>query len=230
MARGPALDIGRNVDARVAAQPGRVWTPVDFLDLGPRAAVGKALQRLTADGRLARLDRGLYFRPGTNSLTGKPTTPDVRAIIDAIARRDQSRVIVDGLTAANDLGLTTAVPAQVTVLTDARLKPLQLGNQHIVFQTVAPSRLYWAGRPAMRVVQALHWLQDLLASDAAPIMSRLRTILADPTHGAAIRDDLRQGLPTLPTWMQSVVRPLLSESPDGRAREQAAPHRSRAAS
>jgi hypothetical protein len=230
MPRGPALDIAGRIDARVTEQPARVWTPVDFLDLGPRAAVGKALQRLTADGRLTRLDRGLYYRPGTNSLTGKPTTPGVRAIVDAIARRDQSRVIVDGLTAANDLGLTTAVPAQVTVLTDARLKPLQLESQRIVFQTVAPSRLYWAGRPAMRVVQALYWLQDLLASDASPIVLRLRTILADPTHGAVIRDDLRQGLHTLPTWMQSVVRPLLSEVRDGQSSGQVAPQPSRAAS
>lgn len=216
MSRGRSLNLGTNIDARVTAQPGRVWTPVDFLDLGPRAAVGKALQRLNAAGRLARIDRGLYYRPGTNSLTGKPTTPDVRAIIDAIVRRDQARVIVDGLTAANDLGLTTAVPARVTVLTDARLRPIQLGNQRIVFQTMAPSRLYWAGHPAMRVVQALHWLQDVLTSDAAQLLPRLRAILADPTHGDTIRDDLRQGLHTLPTWMQSTVRSLLAHSEDAR--------------
>jgi hypothetical protein len=214
MARGPALDLARNIDSRVTAQPDRVWTPVDFLDLGPRAGVGKALQRLTADGRLARIDRGLYYRAGMNSLTGKPTTPGVRAIIDAIVRRDQTRVIVDGLTAANDLGLTTAVPARVTVLTDARLRPLQLGNQRIAFQTVAPSRLYWAGRPAMRVVQALYWLQDLLASDADQFLPRLRAILADATYGAAISDDLRQGLHTLPIWMQTIVRRLLASADD----------------
>lgn len=158
MARGPALDLAARIDGRVAAaQPGTAWTPVDFLDLGPRAAVDKSLQRLTADGKLSRIGRGLYYRAGTNALTRKPTTPDVRAIVDAIARRDQSRIVVDGLTAVNDLGLTTAVPARVTVLTDARLRPIQMRKQRIVFQTVAPKRLYWAGRPAMRVVQALYW-------------------------------------------------------------------------
>lgn len=169
MARGPALDLGTRIDSRVAAQPGTVWTPVDFLDVGPRAAVDKSLQRLTADGKLSRIGRGLYYRASTNTLTRKPTTPDVRAIVDAIAWRDQSRIVVDGLTAANDLGLTTAVPARVTVLTDARLRPIQMGKQRIVFQTVAPRRLYWAGRPAMRVVQALYWLRDLLDSDNGQI-------------------------------------------------------------
>src|SRR5438094_6897102 len=108
MARGPALDLGARIDGRVAAQPGKVWTPVDFLDIGPRAAVDKSLQRLAADGKLSRIGRGLYYRPGMNTLTRKPTTPDVRAIVDAVARRDQSRIVVDGLTAANDLGLLTA--------------------------------------------------------------------------------------------------------------------------
>ena len=189
-----------------------MWTPVDFLDLGPRAAVDKSLQRLTANKKLSRIARGLY-RTGTNTLSGKPTTPDVRAIVDAIARRDQSRIVVDGLTAANDLGLTTAVPARVTVLTDARLRPVEMGKQRIVFQTVAPRRLYWAGRPAMRVVQALYWLRDLLDSDNADILQRLRAILTDPGHGESIRDDLRRGLPTLPIWMQSIVRQLLETQP-----------------
>lgn len=227
MARGPALDLGTRIDSRVAAQPGTVWTPVDFLDVGPRAAVDKSLQRLTADGKLSRIGRGLYYRAGTNTLTRKPTTPDVRAIVDAIARRDQSRIVVDGLTAANDLGLTTAVPARVTVLTDARLRPIQMGKQRIVFQTVAPRRLYWAGRPAMRVVQALYWLRDLLDSDNGQILQGLRAILTDPGHGDSIRDDLRHGLPTLPIWMQSIVRQLLDTAsssatarrPQGRRRE-----------
>jgi hypothetical protein len=210
------LELGSHIDSRVTNQPGKVWTPVDFLDLGPRAAVDKCLQRLTADGQLSRIDRGLYYRAGTNTLTGKPTTPDVRAIIGAIARRDQTRVVVDGMTAANDLGLTTAVPARVIVLTDARLRPIQIGKQRIVFQTVAPSRLYWAGRPAMRVVQALYWLQDLLGSDDAQILLRLGAILKDPAHGDSIRDDLRQGLHTLPIWMQSIVRQLLSDHCDSR--------------
>lgn len=213
MARGPGLDLGTRIDSRVADQPGKVWTPVDFLDLGPRAAVDKSLQRLTAGKKLSRIARGLYYRASTNTLTRKPTTADVRAIVDAIARRDQSRIVVDGLTAANDLGLTTAVPARVTVLTDARLQPIRMGKQRIVFQTVAPRRLYWAGRPAMRVVQALHWLRDLLDSDNTEILQRLRAILANPAHGGSIRNDLRRGLPTLPIWMQSIVRQLLETRP-----------------
>jgi hypothetical protein len=162
---------------------------------------------------VARLDRGLYYVPRANALSGRLDAPDHNAVIDAVARRDQSRVVIDGLTAANDLGLTTAVPARVTVLTDARLRSIQLGNQQIRFQTAAPSRLYWAGHPAMRIVQALRWSQDLLNADQARIVRRLKAILDDKRHGAALRDDLKQGLHTLPIWMQSLVRELLRSPP-----------------
>lgn len=213
----PSPHLKSRILARAGEQPGAVWAPVDFLDLGSRAAVDKALQRLAAAGHLGRIDRGLYAKPRINNLTGKPTAPDTRAVIDAVARRDQARLVIDGLTAANDLGLTTAVPASVIVLTDARLRPIHLGNQVIMFKQAAPSRLYWARRPAMRVVQALHWLQDVLPSDRDRILGRLRSALADPQQGRAIRDDLRDGLRTLPTWMQSPVHEILR---DDRARTQ----------
>ena len=91
---------------------GAVWTPTDFLDLGGRDAVDKTLQRLVKWGELRRIDRGLYDKPQFNSLTQQQSAPDPRAVIDAVARRDQIRVLVDGMTAANDLGFTNAVPAK----------------------------------------------------------------------------------------------------------------------
>ncbi len=205
-------DLRSKLLARVASQPDEVWTPADFADLGGRAAVDKTLQRLAAAGELRRIDRGLYDRPRKNSLTGRPTVPDYRAVIRAVTRRDQARVVVDGMTAANDLGLTTAVPARIEVLVDARLKPIKLGKQEIYFKFAAPSRLYWADRPAMRVVQALYWMQDMLAQDDERdrVGDVLRRLFADPKHGKAIRDDLRAGLSALPIWMQEFLRDLVT--------------------
>lgn len=205
-------DLRSKLLARVASQPDEVWTPADFADLGGRAAIDKTLQRLAAAGELRRIDRGLYDRPRKNSLTGQPTVPDYRAVIRAVTRRDQARAVVDGMTAANDLGLTTAVPARIEVLVDARLKPIKLGNQEIHFKFAAPSRLYWADRPAMRVVQALYWMQDMLSHDDERdrVGDVLRRLFADPKHGKAIRDDLRAGLSALPIWMQEFLRDLVT--------------------
>lgn len=208
-------DIRSRVLARIQSKPDEVWTPGDFADLGGRAAVDKSLQRLATGGELRRIDRGLYDRPRRNSLTGRATVPDYRAVIRAVTRRDNARTVIDGMTAANDLGLTTAVPARIEVLVDARLKPIKLGSQEIHFKYAAPSRLYWANRPGMRVVQALHWLQDMLAKpdERKQIEATLRRLLADPKHGEAIREDLGAGLSAVPIWMQEFLRELLSVAP-----------------
>src|SRR5438445_410101 len=133
--RGPRLDLRTAILDRMSAQSFvGVWTPVNFLDLGSREAVDQALHRLTASKDLRRIARGLYDQPRMNRLTGKPTYPDYHQVVDALARRDQVRMVVDGITAANDLGLTDAVPARAVVLTDARLKPVRLGNLTIKFQ------------------------------------------------------------------------------------------------
>lgn len=66
----------------------------------------------------------------------------------------------------------------------------------------------------MRVVQALHWLRDTLDSDAPRVRKRLQSIFSDPVHGPAITADLRDGLSTLPIWMQFFLRDLIP-APDG---------------
>ncbi len=191
-----------------AAEPEQVWVPTDFAQLGSRDAIDKTLQRMVQAGKLRRIDRGLYDRPTVNSLTKRPTTPDYRSVVQAIARRDHLRLLVDGMTAANDLGLTNAVPARVTIHTDARRRAIQLDKLTIEFKQTAPSRLYWAGRPAMRIVQALHWLKDTLTSERSLILNKLTKVLDDPVHGAVIRQDLLDGFNVLPAWMQSFVREL----------------------
>lgn len=208
------IEVKSRIYGRICAStPGRVWAIGDFADFASRDAISKALQRLEMAGDLRRIDQGLYDRPRKNPLTSKPTPPNYRAVIEAIARRDNARVLVDGMTAANDLGLSDAVPGRVVVHTDARLKPLRLGNLTIIFRPTSASKLYWAGRPAMRIVQALHWLKPKLdlPDERQRILRRVSAILADPKKGAALRKDLKQGLSALPVWMQALVNDLLLE-------------------
>ena len=203
---------------RISRSPAdKVWTAKDFLDLGNRSAVDKTLQRLTNKGDLRRINHGLYDRPRVNPLTGKISQPNYQNVIWAIARRDSARMLIDGMTAANDLGLTNAVPGKVIVHTDARIKPVQIGNLTIQFKLASPSKLIWADRPAMRVVQALHWLKDELKkkdpSAQADIKAALTRILNDPKAGANIAQDLKKDLPHLPTWMHSLLKGLSSDLP-----------------
>jgi Family of unknown function (DUF6088) len=123
-------------------------------------------------------------------------------------------MLVDGMTAANDLGLTDAVPSKIVIHTDARRRSLSLGNVTISFRLTAASKLFWAGRPGMRVVQALHWLRDLLERDGEVdrIRSRLRKLLNDPAAGAPLKADLIDGLAAVPAWMQAFLKSLLEDA------------------
>ncbi len=69
----------------------------------------------------------------------------------------------------------------------------------------------------MRIVQALHWLHDMLPADGDSILKKIRKILEDPKQGKEIRDDLRGGLDSLPTWMRDLVGRLIHDSDQSRA-------------
>ena len=167
--------------------PFGVWMPADFADLGPHDAVDQVLHRLVRAGTIRRITRGLYDKASLNALTGKSTHPDLRTVIDALARRDSARMIVDGITAANDVwpegwGLSDAVPAHIIVHTDARLKSLALGNLAISFKKNPASYSGPDVQPCIsyrRCLGCVMWLQ----SDAPCVGKRLQSIVVDPIRG-----------------------------------------------
>ena len=58
---------------------GAVFTPADFLDLGSRASVDQTLSRLTDQGVIRRLARGIYDYPKTSPRLGR-LSPDPDAV------------------------------------------------------------------------------------------------------------------------------------------------------
>jgi hypothetical protein len=151
------------------AGPCRVWSRTDFLDLGSSCAVEKALQRLVQRGRIRRVLRGLYDRPTQDPITRKWEVPPILSFVDAIARRDGLRVLVDDLTAAHALGLTSGRPFSTIVYARTRPRLITIDvstgqtGSHVPttyrmdfrrFSTSLP--LLWAGRPSIVLIQALH--------------------------------------------------------------------------
>ena len=49
---------------------GWVFTPKDLLDLDNRSNIDTILQKVTSDGVVQRLDRGLYYYPRTHAKLG----------------------------------------------------------------------------------------------------------------------------------------------------------------
>ncbi|MBI5628170.1 MAG: type IV toxin-antitoxin system AbiEi family antitoxin domain-containing protein, partial [Candidatus Rokubacteria bacterium] len=132
---------------------GSVFTPATFTALGSRAAIDKALQRLVAKGELRRLSRGLYDKPRHDELLGT-LWPSVDAVVQAVVGKDKLRVQPAGVYAANLLGLSEQVPAQVVLLTDGASRSVRAGPMHITLRRTSPRNMAAADRLSGRVIQA----------------------------------------------------------------------------
>jgi hypothetical protein len=177
-----------------------VCTPKDFLDLGNRAAVDQSLSRLVKKGLLRRIGRGLYDFPRVISVLNRPAPPNVDAAVDALVRRDNVQVMPDGIVAANQLGLTNAVPAKTSYVTSGSTRTLKIGGRTVQFRHAGQRLIVWADRPGAPFVQALYWLGKHVAS-APGMIDTLRMKLSD-----AMKQDLRKGIDLLPAWMASIVQ------------------------
>ena len=228
----PTSDTLDRIHDRITkAAPSGVWSRADFLDIGTPNAVEKGLQRLTRRGDIRRPYRGLYDKPGTSQLTGKMVFPPRASFIDAIARRDKLRVLVDGMTAANDLGLTTATPARSTIYADTYPRTIEIeanaGDPNATkpviykldFKRIAAKTAFWAGRPAMRVIQALSWFRDERSSLDTVVNGIVRHLERNPNRQLIVQD-LRENISAIPAWMYSLVgnitnTPLVADRGDG---------------
>ena len=181
-----------------------VGTPKDFLDLGSREAVDQALSRLVKAGRLRRVGHGLYDMPRISNVLNRPAPVELDAAIAALARRDGVRIMPDGLVAANQLGLTNAVPAKASYVTDGHSRTLKIDGRTVRFRHAGPSTMLWTGRPAAPVVQALRWLGPRAAANGE-IISTLSRRLPDE-----VKLDLLDNSRHLPGWALPLARSIAS--------------------
>ncbi len=177
-----------------------VFSAKDFLDLGNRAAVDQSLSRLHRDGTLRRVGRGLYDWPRISRVLRRPAPVDLDAAVAAIARRDNIRLMPDGLTAAHRLGLTNAVPAKVIYWTDGGSRSIPVGDRTIHLKHVKTGLIRWARHAAAPVVSAMMWLGPSLAADSR-MLDRLRQRLP-----MAVKQDLADGMSALPAWATPIAR------------------------
>lgn len=194
----------RRIRTAIRANPGRVFTPFDFLDLGSPHAVGMVLTRMARSAKLRRLARGLYDVPRTHRTLGEllPTADEIAA---AIARRDGATVRPCGATAANLLSLSEQVPMRVVYLTDGRSRTVKVGAQTIQFKK-QPTRLVRSGSPMSSLLFAA--LRDLgKAHVTSTRVAHLRTTLSPADRHRLLKD-----LPLAPAWMHPYLRFIASEA------------------
>lgn len=190
---------------RVRGRGKWVFTPKDFLDLGSRATIDRALSRLVVEGKLRRIGRGLYDFPRQSKILQGAAPASLDATVQAISRRDQIRVMPNGIVFANDLGLTNAVPAKASYISSGRTKTMLVGNRKIYLQHVSQKVIAWADRPGGQFVAAVLWLDKAIAS-APDMIDLMRVKLADE-----VKQDLLQDLDLLPGWMAAIAKKVCND-------------------
>jgi hypothetical protein len=125
--------VARTIRQRIEAGGERAWRLADFAEL-PFQAAAQALSRLTRQGRLQRLGKGLYYRPRRTSFG--PSLPNPAAIRALPIR--QRTIFPSGTAAAALLGFTTQHPGRIELATDALSLPRQIVGKDAVIHTRRP--------------------------------------------------------------------------------------------
>ena len=179
---------------------GAAFTWKDFEAFGKPDAIRQALSRLVKRGKIRRVARGIYDWPRTVASLGITVAPDVAAVVDAVARHDGAAIQPAGAQAANQLGLSTQVPARDAFCSTGPARRITLGKRVIQVRH-APPRLMAGvrqGGVGGLVVGALAHIgaHDVDNDDIA----RLQKVLT-PQDKAA----LRRLIPRTYRWMKPVL-------------------------
>jgi hypothetical protein len=125
------------VRRRIGCAGERLWRLEDFGDL-PFSAVAQSLSRLTREGTIERLSKGVYYSARQTAF-GK-SLPSPTAIQELASRR--KTVYPAGIAAANLLGFTTQTARRSEVSTSALSLPRKLIGSETVVHTRRPEA--WA--------------------------------------------------------------------------------------
>lgn len=133
----PSRNVATLVRQRIKQAGERVWRLEDFRDLS-FTAVAQALSRLTREGVLQRLSKGVYYH-GRETAFGK-SRPNPTSVQKLAARR--KTVFPSGVAAANLLGFTTQSARRGEVATSALSLPRKLVGNDTIIHTRRPEA--WA--------------------------------------------------------------------------------------
>ncbi len=178
-------------------------TQKNFLDLGTRDGVDKALSRLAQNGKLRRIARGLYEYPRTNPILGELSS-DLEKVAAAMAGREGIRLQPTGAYAANLLHLSEQVPMKVVFLTDGPSKKAQIGKQTIELRNASPKRMQLSGRISGLVFEALRDIGKEHINNQQ--IKTLQDTLTLEQKGKVLHD-LREA----PAWMHPHIREITKD-------------------
>lgn len=155
---------------------GIAFTPARFAHYGSAAAVQKAIERLTENGHIIRVTRGVYCYPKIETELGLGVIyPTFDEIATCLANRDRTLIAPAGAYAINKLGLSTQVPMNAVYVTNGEGRKVEIRNgRSIVFKHAAPKTFAFESSFAQLVSIALKEIgKDNLTQEQLMTLKRL---------------------------------------------------------
>lgn len=120
-----AMKVSKAVRAKIEEiPPGQIFGLKDFFQIENSQAVILELSRLSKKGIIKRLTKGKYYVPKASRFGA--LGPDERMVLDQVLKANGGYIA--GSTALNRLGVTSQVPAQVTIRGARSTRKLKIGN------------------------------------------------------------------------------------------------------
>lgn len=167
---------------------------------GDEEYIGKILQRMTQEGKLVRLSRGIYLKPKMTRFG--ILYPPVDEIVSLVARRDHAEVLPSGNVALNKLGLSTQVPMTYEFITTGSARILSLGERTVIFKRSVPRNFAYKGKMTSILIQALKAVGQ---GNVTPEMkTQIRTLYQQNPE----KDTIDKDLNIAPRWMKELIKPL----------------------
>ncbi len=177
------MKITDNVLIRIERLPkGYVFTYEDFIDeVNGREAVIKALNRLAASGRIAKLSKGKFYK--SESTPFGNLEPDRYQIVKDILEKN-GRIVgyLTGLSIYNQLGLTTQVSNTLQIGKNEVRPKFKRGNYTIAVirqkNTITKDNI-----PLLQVLDAMRYIKQIPDATVAEAFGRIRAIISDLGSG-----------------------------------------------
>lgn len=140
----------------------------------------------------------MYDVPRKHALLGT-LWPSIDHVADAVARKDGLRLQPTGVYAANLLGLSEQVPAQVVYLTDGATRIVKVGPTQIVFKRTTPRHMAAAGRLSGLLIQGFRSMGEKHVKPQH--IERLRSRIPAEERAKILAD-----LALAPVWMHALFK------------------------
>lgn len=185
---------------------GEVFASSDFFPLWSRTAVDQALSRMSKNGEIRRVLPGIYEIPAVNKRFNLSIPTDPEQVAQAWARKNNARLLPNGIYAANVLWLSDQMAGKYEYLTDRPSATVKVGNYTLRFKKASPRLMQLSGRITGLVVQALRSL-GRESLDEEFVIRQLSKRLSPSEKRQLLRD-----MELVPVWMRGILQQVISRS------------------